>query len=40
MYMDEVVVAGLIIVALTLAFFGGVAMFIKGDIEKHKHDPR
>ncbi|WP_283787881.1 cytochrome c oxidase subunit CcoM [Bermanella sp. WJH001] len=36
MYIDEYVIAGLIIVALTIAFFGGVYRFIKNDIAKHE----
>lgn len=35
MFMDTVVLSGLIIVALTCAFFGGVYWAIKKDIEKH-----
>ena len=35
MYLDEVVIAGLIIVALTIAFFGGVVWWIRKDIQKH-----
>jgi len=35
MYVDEYVIAGLIIVGLTCAFFGGVYVFIKNDIAKH-----
>jgi len=38
MYVDEYVIAGLIIVTLTIAFFGGVYRYIKNDIEKHKGD--
>lgn len=35
MFMDEVVIAGLLIVGLTCAFFVGVYIAIKKDIEKH-----
>ena len=35
MYFDEVVLSGLIIVTLTIAFFGGVAWAIRKDIQKH-----
>lgn len=35
MYMDEVVIAGLVIVALTISFFVGFFMFIKKDMQKH-----
>lgn len=35
MYIDEYVIAGLIIVALTISLFGGFYMAIKKDIEKH-----
>lgn len=35
MYMDTVVFSGLAIVALTIAFFGGVAWMIKRDMKKH-----
>jgi len=38
MYVDEYVIAGLIIVALTCGFFVGVYRFIKKDMEKHSHD--
>ena len=38
MYVDEYVIAGLIIVALTIGFFGGVYRFIKLDIAKHAND--
>ena len=38
MYVDEYVIAGLIIVALTCSFFVGVYRFIKKDMEKHSHD--
>lgn len=34
MYLDEVVIAGLIIVVLTIAFFGGVFWAIRKDIQK------
>lgn len=36
MYLDEVVISGLIIVALTIGFFIGVFWWVKNDIEKHK----
>jgi len=36
MYVDEYVIAGLIIIALTVGFFGGVYRFIKNDIAKHE----
>lgn len=35
MFVDEVVVSGLVIVALTCAFFGGVYWAVKQDISKH-----
>lgn len=35
MFMDEVVFSGLLIVGLTLVFFGGVYVAIKKDISKH-----
>lgn len=35
MFMDTVVLSGLIIVALTCGFFGVVYWAIKKDIEKH-----
>lgn len=38
MYVDEYVIAGLLIVGLTCGFFVGVYRFIKNDIEKHKDD--
>ena len=36
MYVDEYVIAGLVIIALTIGFFGGVYRFIKNDIAKHE----
>jgi len=36
MYVDEYVIAGLIIVALTIGFFGGVYRFIKLDMAKYE----
>jgi len=38
MYVDEYVIAGLLIVALTIGFFVGVYRFIKNDIAKHEGD--
>jgi len=38
MYVDEYVISGILIVLLTVGFFGGVYRFIKNDIEKHKGD--
>lgn len=35
MYLDEVVLAGLIIVFLTIAFFGAVIWAVRKDIQKH-----
>lgn len=35
MYLDEVVISGLVIVALTIAFFGGVIWAIRKDIQKN-----
>lgn len=35
MFMDEVVLSGLLIVGLTCGFFVGVYMAIKKDISKH-----
>lgn len=37
MYMDQVVIAGVAVVVLTMAFFGGVYYMIKKDQEKHPH---
>jgi len=37
-YIDEYVISGLVIVALTICFFGGVYRFIKNDIAKHAGD--
>jgi hypothetical protein len=39
MYLDTVVVAGLLIVILTIAFFGGVVYAIKKDMKKHPPKP-
>ncbi len=36
MYVDEYVIAGLVIITLTCAFFGGLYSFIKKDIAKHE----
>ncbi len=38
MYVDEYVIAGLVIIALTIGFFGGVYRFIKNDMAKHAAD--
>ncbi len=38
MYVDEYVISGFVIIALTIAFFGGVYRFIKNDIAKHAGD--
>lgn len=35
MFFDEVIFAGLLIILLTCAFFGGVYFYIKEDIKKH-----
>lgn len=35
MFMDEVIFAGLLIIGLTCAFFVGLYIAIKKDIEKH-----
>ncbi len=35
MYVDEYVIAGLVIVGLTMAFFVGFYRAIKNDIKKH-----
>ncbi len=35
MYLDTVVVAGLVTVGLVIAFGGGFAWFIKKDMERH-----
>jgi len=40
MYVDEYVIAGLVIVALTCGFFVGVYRFIKNDMKKHANDPQ
>ena len=37
-YIDEYVISGLVIIALTICFFGGVYRFIKNDIAKHAGD--
>jgi len=34
MYIDAAVIAGLLTVALILAFFGGIGLFIWSDIKK------
>lgn len=39
MYMDTVVFSGLAIVALTIAFFGGVAYMIRRDMKQHPQKP-
>lgn len=36
MYIDETVIAGLVVVLGTLGFFGGVGYFIYLDMKKHK----
>jgi hypothetical protein len=36
MYIDEAVIAGLLVVAATLAFFGGFGYFIYKDAHKPK----
>lgn len=36
MYMDSVVVAGILTVLLMLGFFGGVGAFVVRDIKRHK----
>mgnify|MGYP006394474909 CR=1 FL=1 len=36
MFLDDTVLAGLLAVAATCAFFGGVGWFIYSDIQKHK----
>ena len=36
MYIDETVIAGLVVVLGTLGFFGGVGYFIYQDMKKHK----
>lgn len=40
MYIDEVVIAGLVIVTLTVGFFGGVYWFIKDDIAHHPEEEK
>ncbi|WP_296981226.1 MULTISPECIES: cytochrome c oxidase subunit CcoM [unclassified Thalassolituus] len=35
MFMDEVVISGLLIVGLTCAFFAGVYIAVKKDMQKH-----
>ena len=37
MFIDEVVLAGIIIVGLTIAFCAGVGIFIWKDAQKGKH---
>lgn len=37
MYFDETIAAGLIVIAGTIAFFGGVAWFVYKDLQKQKH---
>ncbi|MFT6152835.1 MAG: hypothetical protein ACJA0E_001527 [Bermanella sp.] len=36
--MDEYILAGLLIIALTCGFFVGVYQYIKNDIKKHEND--
>ena len=36
MYIDETVIAGLVVVLGTVGFFGGVGYFIYMDMKKHK----
>jgi hypothetical protein len=38
MYIDEYVLAGLLIIVLTCGFFVGVYKYIKHDIKKHEND--
>ena len=40
MFMDVVVFSGLGVVAMTVAFFGGVYYFLKKDSEKHSGDSK
>lgn len=35
MYIDEVVIAGVIVVVATLGFFGGVGYWIRQDLQKN-----
>lgn len=37
MYIDETLIASLIVVGGTLLFFGGLGWFIYRDIKDHKH---
>ena len=39
MYMDEVVLAGIIAVGLCIAFFLGLGVFIAKDAKKQKSEP-
>ena len=36
MYIDETIVAGLIVVLATIGFFGGCAYFVYNDLKQHK----
>ncbi len=40
MYVDETIIAGLLVVGMTIAFFGGVYLVLKKDNEKHKQHPK
>ena len=40
MYVDEYVISGFIIIALTISLFGGFYRFIKNDIAKHAGDDK
>jgi hypothetical protein len=40
MYVDEYVISGLVIIALTCSLFYGFYRAIKNDIEKHANDPK
>ncbi|WP_256385712.1 cytochrome c oxidase subunit CcoM [Hahella sp. CCB-MM4] len=40
MYVDETIIAGLLVVGMTIAFFGGVYVVLKKENEKHKHHPK
>ena len=40
MYLDTVVLSGLAIVVLSAAFFGGVYVMIRKDMEKHPADKK
>ncbi len=41
MYIDETIIAGLLVVGMTIAFFGGVYVVLKKEDKKYKeHHPK